>query len=294
MNQKQKVLILGSTGLLGHQVFYYLKGNADYNISNIAFRKKLQSDSILLDIRDENKLIEHIEKFSPDYIINCIGALIDSSEKNPEDAIFINAFIPHRLAKLADQVNAKLIHISTDCVFSGKKGKSYIESDKKDGEGYYAKTKGLGEIFTNNHVTLRTSVIGPELKNNGSSLFHWFMNQSGSIPGYTNSIWSGVTSFELAKAVNWSIENNIKGLYHITNNTQISKFDLLILFKKYTKKEIEIIPKDGDKINKSFLDTRCLIDYEIPSYDVMIGNMINMISDNRTLYSQYEVENFDR
>ena len=293
MIQKQKVLILGSTGLLGHQLFYYLKANSDYDIFNIAFRTKLQLDTVLVDVRNVNKLIKHIKNFSPDYIVNCVGVLTKSSEIDPEYAIFINAYLPHKLVNIANQVNAKLIHISTDCVFSGKKGKPYLESDQKDGEGYYAKTKGLGEILSDKHLTLRTSVIGPELKN-GISLFHWFMNQKDNIQGYKYSIWSGVTSFELAKAIHWAINNEISGLYHITNNTQISKYDLITLFKKYTKKEIEIIPVDGDEINKSFIDTRRLMNYEIPSYDQMIFDMVCLIANNRSLYSQYKVGAFDK
>ena len=124
---------------------------------------------------------------------------------------------------MADVLNAKLIHNSTDCVFSGEKGTSYIETDEKDGNGVYAKTKGIGEVISDKHLTIRTSVVGPELKSDGEELFHWFMTQSGTISGYTRAIWSGVTTLELAKAVLWSIENKITGLYHITNNDSICK-----------------------------------------------------------------------
>jgi len=220
--------------------------------------------------------------------------LNNRSDVDPENAIFLNSYLPHRLTRLADKINAKLIHISTDCVFSGNKKEPYIETDKKDGVGIYAITKGLGEIISDTHLTLRTSVVGPELKKNGTELFHWFMGQSGEIPGYTKAIWSGVTTSELSKAVKWSIDNNITGLYHVTNNLSISKYDLLKLFKKYTKKSINIKPFTGKDTDKSFIDTRLLINYKIPSYDQMISDMVALIANKASLYSQYKVKNFDQ
>tara|TARA_X000000950_G_scaffold132305_1_gene164899 strand:+ start:176 stop:1039 length:864 start_codon:yes stop_codon:yes gene_type:complete len=285
----KRVLILGSTGLIGHQIYNYLKNDGNYELHNIAFREKIEKDTIILDARDENNLIEQIKILKPEYIINCIGILISASNKDPKSAIFLNAYMPHRLEALSNKINAKLTHISTDCVFSGSKKEPYIENDYKDGKDTYAKTKGLGEIISDKHLTLRTSVVGPELKTDGEELFHWFMNQEDEISGFTKSIWSGVTTIELAKAVKWSIENNITGLYHVTNNSSITKYELLKLFKKYTKKKIEIKKVDGKDIDKSFIDTRLLLDYEIPTYEKMISDMVDLINDNRSLYFQYKV-----
>ena len=285
----KRVLILGSTGLIGHQIYNYLKNDGNYELHNIAFREKIEKDTIILDARDENNLIEQRKILKPEYIINCIGILISASNKDPKSAIFLNAYMPHRLEALSNKINAKLTHISTDCVFSGSKKEPYIENDYKDGKDTYAKTKGLGEIISDKHLTLRTSVVGPELKTDGEELFHWFMNQEDEISGFTKSIWSGVTTIELAKAVKWSIENNITGLYHVTNNSSITKYELLKLFKKYTKKKIEIKKVDGKDIDKSFIDTRLLLDYEIPTYEKMISDMVDLINDNRSLYFQYKV-----
>jgi len=284
---KRKVLILGSTGLIGHQVFNYLDDNSNFTLSNISYRKKLNDATVLVDAQNLESLIKEIKFINPDYIINCIGVLINQSNKDPQSAIFINAYLPYRLLSIANQLGAKLIHMSTDCVFSGDKKEPYVELDFKDGKDVYAKTKGLGEIVTNNHLTLRTSVVGPELKSEGGELFNWFMSQTTSIDGYSNAIWSGVTTIELAKAVNWAIINDITGLYHITNNQSISKNDLLNLFKRHTKKIIEIKLKEGRKTNKSFVDSRGLIDYEIPSYDQMIYDMVKFISNNSSIYPHY-------
>ena len=287
---RKKVLVLGSTGLIGHQVFNYLKINSNYELSNISYRKKLQEDTLLADIRNEENFVSIIKELNPDIIINCIGILINGANKDPENAIFINAYMPHRLAKLADEISSKLIHISTDCVFSGKKKEAYVEKDEKDGKDTYAKTKGLGEVINDKHLTLRTSVVGPELKEDGEELFHWFMKQFGTINGFKKAIWSGVTTLELAKAVHWAIQSDAVGLYHITNNKSINKNDLLNLFKIHTSKDIEIIAIDGKEVNKNFIDTRTEINYVIPSYNTMIKDMIELIVNNTNLYEQYELE----
>lgn len=286
---KKRILVLGSTGLIGHQVFNYLQCNGQYELYNFAYRKPLQNDTVILDARNEEKYLKKIGDVAPDFIVNCVGILINGANINPENAIFLNAYMPHRLARLADEINAKLIHISTDCVFSGNKDTAYIETDAKDGLGIYAKTKALGEVISEDHLTLRTSVVGPELKNDGEELFHWFMNQNGAIDGYTKAIWSGVTTLELAKAVDFSIRAGITGLHHVTNNTSINKYELLRLFQKYTGKDITIIPITGKSSNKSFIDTRLLMGYRIPSYDQMVADMVTLIANNRKLYSQYNV-----
>ena len=173
-----KVLVLGSTGLIGHQVFNYLFKTEKYELSNISYRKKLNHETILCDVRNQDQFIEIVKSISPDVIINCIGILIKGANLDPENAIFINAYFPHRLMSLADELNSKLVHMSTDCVFSGANEMPYIEKDFKDGKDTYAKSKGLGEIINKNHLTLRTSVVGPELKRDGEELFHWFMSQN--------------------------------------------------------------------------------------------------------------------
>jgi len=287
-----KILILGSTGMLGHQVVNYFLKFDDYDVIDIAFRSKLREKTIILDVTDKMAFEKAIIELSPDYIVNCIGVLIHGSI-NVENAIYLNAYLPHQLKQISKNIGAKLIHISTDCVFSGDKG-GYIETDTKDGVGVYSQTKKLGEIEDDANLTLRTSIIGPELKDNGEGLFHWFMNQQGEISGFTKTIWSGVTTIELAKTIKWSIDNSITGLYHVTNNSSISKYELLKLFQKYTKKNINIKLVDGKNVDKSFIHTRLLMNYKVLSYDQMIFDMVSLIANNRSLYSQYRVGNFDK
>ena len=278
--------------MLGHQVVNYFLRFHDYDVIDIALRSKLREKTIISDVTDGVAFERVVTEQSPDFIVNCIGVLIHGSS-NVGNAIYLNAYLPHQLKKISKNIGAKLIHISTDCVFSGSKG-GYIESDVKDGQGIYPQTKILGEIEDDSNLTLRTSIVGPELKINGEGLFHWFMNQQGDISGFTKSIWSGVTTIELAKAVKWSIDNEITGLYHVTNNTIISKYELLKLLQKHIKKDINIKPVDGNNVDKSFIDTRLLMNYKIPSYDEMISDMASLIVNNRSLYSQYKVGSFEK
>ena len=293
MLKNPRVLLLGSTGMVGHQLCNYLINNSNYILFDIARSSKFRKETALIDVRNDRKLLDYIKDIRPDYIINCIGILISGSNKNIEEAIFINSYFPHMLTRVADEIRSRIIHISTDCVFSGKKGE-YIETDHRDGQGIYAQTKILGEIIDNKNLTLRTSVIGPEIRDNGEGLFHWFMSQENEILGFTKAIWSGVTTIELAKIIKWSIDRRITGLYHVTNNSTITKYDLLKLFIKHTKKNIKIKKFEGKFIDKSFIDTRLLLDHTIPSYDEMVFEMIEFIFKNRALYSRYKAIYFDK
>jgi len=287
-NLKNKILVLGSTGMLGHQVVNYFLNHTEYEIYDISFRSKLRVSSIILDVRDSALLSKVIVDLKPHYIVNCIGDLV---EVNPEyeRAIYLNALLPHILKKISKEVGCKLIHISTDCVFSGKQG-GYSELDLRDGIGLYAETKKLGEIIDESNLTLRSSIIGPELKSNGKGLFQWFISQDSEVEGYTNSIWSGVTTLELAKAIKWAIDFEITGLYHITNGYTINKYELLNLFKKYSSSQIQIEPIDGKSQDKSFIDSRKIINYKIPSYEQMVMQMILDIKSNHKKYNYKNIK----
>ncbi len=283
--EKMKILVLGATGMLGHQVLENLLFEREYyDVVNVSFRNKYNEDTIIADLSNELKVKELIFDIKPDIVVNCVGVLIKGANENITNAIFINSLLPHILVKLCDEINSTLIHISTDCVFSGSKGK-YKEKDIKDGFDIYAKTKSLGEVINDKHLTLRTSIIGPELKKEGEGLFHWFSNQKEKIGGFSKAIWSGVTTLELAKVINKAIKQKLRGLYHVTNNESISKFELLKIFNKYTHKEILINEIEGKNVDKSFNDTRKELDHIIPSYDVMIKEMVKNINDNKNRYS---------
>ncbi len=281
-----RILVLGSSGMLGHKVKDYLINESDYKVYDISRGKNKDKYSLFCDIYDTQKLNKLIKEIRPDIIVNCIGVLIKGSQ-DIKNATYVNAKFPHYLKKIALRYSFKLIHISTDCVFSGTIGK-YKENDKRDGFGTYAETKKFGEIIDDSNLTLRTSIVGPELKPDGEGLFNWFMSQENDVNGYLNSIWSGVSTLELSKSIKWAIDADVNGLYHITNNSSISKFELLRLFKKFTKKNIGIMPFDNERIDKSLLDTRNLIDYEIPSYEQIVKDLVYDLKKNIKKYPHYQ------
>ncbi len=279
----KKILLFGATGMAGHVAYHYLKQTREYDIRNVVYRKKLNQDSIIIDVTNKEAVTHLILEQKPDIIINCIGVLIKGSKTHPDNAIYINAYLPHLLKRLADDINAKLIHISTDCVFTGKKG-GYTESDFKDADDIYGRSKALGEIDNDKDLTIRTSIIGPELKNEGEGLFHWFMNQEGSVNGFTKVIWGGVTTVELAKAIHIAIKQNVKGLVHLSNGISISKYNLLQLFNKiYRNNSIIINSFEGTQCDKSITKSDLFL-YEVPSYETMLNEMYHWMKLHSELY----------
>jgi len=282
---KTKILILGATGMAGHVAHSYLKDTQQYDIANVVFRTSLDEESIVVDVTNKEKLKQVIENENPDFILNCIGVLIGGSSENPANAIYINAYLPHLLSSIAKKINAKLIHISTDCVFSGKQG-MYSENNFRDADDVYGRSKALGEIDNGKDLTIRTSIIGPEMKKNGEGLFHWFMKQAGEINGFTKAFWGGITTLELAKVIHAAINQNISGLINVTNGDKICKYDLLKLIQRvYKKEDVKISPLDGKQVDKSLVSIRDDFDYKVALYEDMIKDQYEYMLVNKPLYS---------
>ncbi len=267
-----KVLILGGKGMAGHVITAYFQQNPQYKVFYTS-RDPEDKDSIYLDITIPTKLEEIIESIKPDIIVNCIGILNDHASNNPKLAFQVNSLLPHELVKLTERNNGKLIHISTDCVFSGTKG-NYTEVDIPDGTSFYAQSKQLGEIISDKHLTIRTSIIGPELKDDGIGLFQWFMKQRDQIIGYEKVLWNGVTTLELAKAIEALIENNVTGLYHLGSENKVSKYNLLKLIKRtFNKTDVEILPDSHIVLDRTIKNTRNDFYYQIPTYEHMLKEL---------------------
>lgn len=280
----KKILIVGSKGMAGHMVRQLLIENSAFNVIDISRDGESFKSTYTFDLTDLRQLENVLDIEKPELIINCVGVLNQAAESNPERSIFINSFIPHFLSGRCK----RLIHISTDCVFNGSEG-NYAENDPKDGYGFYAESKSLGEVTYGPHLTIRTSIIGPELKSNGSGLLHWFLNQLGQINGYSNALWSGVTTLQLAKFIEDLIDNpEITGLIHYTNNSKISKLNLLKLVALTFSKKIDIIPYDDYHVDKSLINTRSDIDFKIPDYNDMLTELSEFMKNHRIdLYKQY-------
>ena len=230
---------------------------------------------IVMDVTDFKFLNEIINEGNFDFIINCIGILNATAEDNPDQAILVNAYLPHFLERVTKKFSTRIIHLSTDCVFSGTKG-GYIETDLKDGDGFYGQSKALGELDNDKDLTIRTSIIGPDLNLDGVGLFNWFIQQKGLINGFTNAYWSGITTIQLAKSVIEVIflKEKLTGIYHLTNNEKINKFSLLILFQQvFEKRDTKIAESENYKVDKSLVNTRDDFQLEIPTYHQMIMEM---------------------
>jgi dTDP-4-dehydrorhamnose reductase len=271
-----KILLLGSGGMAGQMLKIELqKLKSEIELIDVARNNLVTEPKIKLDIRDFSKLKLIIEDNQFDFVINCIGILNQNAEKSPSEAVLINSYLPHFLEEITLSSKTKVIHISTDCVFSGMKGE-YLENDLKDGNGYYAQTKSIGELNNPKDLTIRTSIIGPDLNKNGIGLFNWFVNQKGKVNGYSNAYWSGVTTLELANYIVKIIRESKfpTGIIHLTNNNKISKYDLLrIIRDEFNMDFVELIDSDSYVSDKSFLNTRIDTLQNVSSYNKMISEL---------------------
>lgn len=283
----KKILILGVSGMAGHMVFTYLNDLNKYRLLGTSNTNSFCDNTLKFDIYDKKRLGEIITEFKPDVIVNCIGVLINGSKSSPDNAIYANSYFPHYLAKLAKECNFKLIHISTDCVFSGKEG-AYTETSIKNATDLYGVSKSLGEVVDKENLTIRTSIIGPEIKVKGEGLFHWFINQEGEVNGYKSNFWSGVTTLELARFIAWILDKDFTGLVHLTNNQPISKYNLLKLFAKIFKKDIIISDSKDYKCDKSFINTNKELSFEVFSYEGMILELKMFMENHKEFYLNYK------
>ncbi|MFC1862376.1 dTDP-4-dehydrorhamnose reductase family protein [Thermodesulfobacteriota bacterium] len=283
-----KILVLGCAGMAGHVMAEYLAQKPKYKIIRSA-RNSITPETIALDVTDFSLLEDVIREQSPDVVVNCVGMLVQASQDHVDQAILINSYLPHFLSRLGSKLDFKLVHISTDCVFSGKRG-AYSENDFRDGDTAYARTKAMGEVINDKDLTLRTSIIGPELKRNGTGLLHWFLIQRGTIEGYSNVYWSGVSTLELAKVVDKCVKQKMVGLINISMKRKISKFDLLLEFQKiWDHYQVDILPDDNYASDKSLASRRTDLPFILPfNYSEMLKELKYFMIMHRDFYPHYQ------
>ena len=275
------ILILGAYGMLGSQIFKTLF-RRDYSVFGTIRgpKKNIFTDDLenflieFVDVYDFNSLKKNIEIVKPKIVINCIGNIKQKNESYIEN-IYLNSLLTHKINALSSNLNFKLIHISTDCVFSGDKG-NYLESDFSDARDLYGKSKFLGEPVGINSLTLRTSIIGHEVNKPNFGLLEWVLSQKNQVFGFTNSFFSGVTTNELSKLIAHLVSNQllVNGLYHVSS-TRISKYDLLLKIRDIYNLNLEIIPSGKLSIDRS-LNSKKLklaIGYSPPNWDDMLSSM---------------------
>lgn len=282
---KKKILILGGSGMLGHTLFRCFFKNPELDVFVTARSTKelsgwLSSEQMRnvyhnVDIHDFDRLVKVFADLKPDIVINCIGVIKQTPTiQDPLLTITVNALLPHRIALLSNAVGARMIHISTDCVFDGEKG-NYTENDIANATDLYGRTKYLGEVSYSHCVTLRTSIIGHELKDK-QGLVEWFLGQKGKVKGFKNAIYSGLPTVEIARVItDYVIPNpELTGLYHVSSHP-ISKFELLKLIANQYSKTIEIEPEESVRPDRS-LDSslfRSLTGYKQPTWPELISRM---------------------
>lgn len=261
----QKVLVLGITGMLGNAVFRLFSQSPGFETHGTArsaaglryFDEALRPHiHVGVDVEQHDHLVQIFSRVRPDVVINCVGLVKQLAEADdPLTALPINALLPHRLTHLAALSGARLVHVSTDCVFTGLQG-HYSESDVPDALDLYGRSKLLGEVDEPHAVTLRTSIIGHELSS-AHSLVGWFLAQEGSVRGFTRAVFSGLPTVELAKVIRDHVlpRPDLRGLWHVSSDP-IAKYDLLQLVKAAYGKTIEIAPDDQLVIDRSLDSTR--------------------------------------
>lgn len=288
----KKIVILGATGMLGHTLFARLSEQKNLDVYATARNKEALSqwftprllEKIFSDVDADNfvSIVKILGEVKPDTVINCIGIIKQLPEaQDPIASITMNALFPHRLAAACKAARARMIHISTDCVFSGDKG-NYTEKDRPDAVDLYGRTKLLGEVEYPHCITLRTSIIGHELKGK-HGLIEWFLSQEGKVRGFTHAIYSGFPTVEMARIISEYVIPNkdVKGLYHVSSHP-ISKYDLLRLVAERYGKKIEIEQYDDFCCDRS-LDSgrfRSLTGYNPPSWPELVEKMYHDMHGN--------------
>ena len=285
-----KILVLGCNGMAGHLISLYFKEQG-YDVVGFARQQwELLDSTIIGDASDMHLIKKTLDEGNFDAVINCIGLLNQFAEQNKAMAVLLNSYLPHYLTEVTKDTKTKVIHMSTDCVFAGNDG-PYYEDTLPNGATFYDRSKAMGEIKTEKDLTFRNSIVGPDIKPSGIGLFNWFMKQEGEVGGYTGAIWTGVTTYTLAKAMEQALKENLTGLYNLVNNENINKYDLLGLFNKYFRAgEVKINPNDKLQLDKSLRRKREDFSFIVPSYEQQVKEMREWVDAHPSLYPHYNVK----
>ena len=283
-----KFFVLGCNGMAGHMISLYLSERG-HDVIGFDRTEPIYVNGFSGDARNLDLLSSTIKDGKFDSVINCIGILNQFAENNKELAVFLNSYLPHFLANVTDGTDTQVIHMSTDCVFSGKRG-GYTEKDFPDGETFYDRSKALGELCDGKNITLRNSIVGPDINENGIGLLNWFMKQNGEINGFTGALWTGQTTLQLAKTMEVAAKEKAHGLYNTVPNCSISKYELLKLFNKYFKNDsIKINAIEGINADKSLKRMNFEFNYLIPDYETMVSELAEWVRDHKNMYPHYTI-----
>lgn len=287
-----KFFICGCNGMAGHTISLYLHEQG-HEVYGFDLQKSKLIKSFAANAFETETVARVIKEGKYDTVINCIGVLNQFAENNHALAAFLNSYFPHFLAKTTEGTDTQVIHMTTDCVFSGKKG-CYTEHDLRDGETFYDRSKALGELEDDKNLSLRNSIVGADINPNGIGLLNWFMNNTkGDNPvvnGYTKAMWTGQCTYQLAKTMEAAAKERANGLVNAVPDTDISKYELLKLFNKYLRGgRVQINPIEGVNADKSLKRTNWNFNYRIPDYEQMVAEMAEWIFRHKDLYPHYNL-----
>lgn len=261
-----KITVLGANGMAGHVVVSYLRQQG-HTVDAV--------DRTRLDVENPISVVAFFDQLDADFVVNCIGLLVQPCLQRPDRASVVNSWFPHYIEYKLKDTQTRLVHLSTDCVFDGATG-LYSETDAHTEMNAYGRSKSLGEVDNAKDVTFRMSIIGPELKD-GTGLLDWVRkNPNQVIPGWDNAWWNGITTLQLAKCIDCYVRNpTITGIYHVVSNSvNINKYELLCLINEVYGLDKTIVRTSGPKdVNKILVDTRHKFNFGIPDYRTQLTEL---------------------
>lgn len=285
-----RFLVLGASGMAGHTISIYLKERGHRAVGFSRRGVSFLDERVVGDARDEKLLTDVIAEGDFDVAVNCVGVLNQYAERDPEGAAYLNGELPHVLARLTEGTRTRVFHVSTDCVFAGNTG-PYTEDSVPDGKTVYDRTKAAGELRDSKNLTFRCSIVGPDTDPQGIGLLNWFMAQEGPVRGYSGAIWTGLTTLELAKAMERAASEDVHGLVNMVPPANISKLDLLRLFNESLRGgSVEIVPDGSLQLDKTLARTNFDSSFRPAGYAEQVAEMTAWIRAHADLYPHYAIE----
>lgn len=282
-----KFVVFGASGMAGHLISLYLKERGHDIIGFSRRGVPFLNCQVIGDVCDESLVRSTISDTRPDVVINCIGVLNRFAEADPKGAAYLNGEFPHLLARTCEGSHTRVFHMSTDCVFAGNSA-PYTEDSVPDGKSVYDRTKAAGELNDGVNLTFRNSVVGPDMNPKGIGLFNWFMAQEGPVDGFTNAVWTGLTTLELARAMESAAYEHASGLVNMVPEGNISKYELLLLFNEYFRGgSIEVTENPSFVLDKTLVRTNFDLSFRPAGYVQQVREMAEWVHAHYDLYPHY-------
>ena len=282
---RARVMVLGAGGMLGHMVTTFLE-DSGHDVISVTRNGHFGQKPVAVDLEDWRSLRSELELYRPDWVINAAGLLNEEVDQMKVSAILINSSLPQHLSAIGPEIGFRTITVGSDCVFEGDRGR-YSVDDPPDALSSYGRTKQLGELQNSKDLTIRTSIIGPEIDPDGRGLFLWVMSQKSEVEGWTAAIWTGVTTLELAKVIEAVVSSELQetGLWQLVPGTAISKFDLLHLINStFLESQLTINAVPGLGHDRSLINDR-VSKWMVPSYLEMLSELKEWMHSHASLYN---------